>query len=87
MTYYDIDTDSSLTKDCWDIAYNDVDENFSFTPVDNPVKIYKSVIIDHPKVSIYQNDKGLRITVRGYQYLKSGGYGKTLTVIENVKEE
>lgn len=86
VTYYDIETDSSLVKDCYDIDYNTVDDNFSFTPVDNPVTIYKSVIIDHPKVSIHKNDLGIRITVKGYQFVKNGGYSKTTTTIESIEE-
>lgn len=87
VTYYDIDIDGSTVKDCYDIDYNTVDDTFWFTPVDNPVKIYKSIVIDHPKVNIYQNNLGLRIAVRGYQYVKNGGYSKTLTVIESVNEK
>lgn len=87
VTYYDIETDSSIIKDCYDIDYNIVDDKFSFTPVDNPVTIYKSITIDHPKVSICQNDFGLRICVIGYQAIKSGGYSSTTTIIENVREE
>jgi hypothetical protein len=86
VTYYDIDADGMSVKDCYDIDYNTVDDTFSFTPVDNPVKIYKTVIIDHPRVSIYQNTLGMRITVKGYQYIRSGEYSKTITVITSVNE-
>ena len=83
VTYYDYDTDSTITKNCIDIDYNTVDKTFSFYPVDDPPRIYRSVVIDHPIVSIYQNDRGLRITVDGYQCIKSGGYWKTKTIIES----
>ena len=90
-TYYDYDTDKSVTKDCIEIDYNNdynnADKNFSFVPVDNPPRIYKSVVIDHPIISIYQNDSGIRILVQGYQGMNGGGYAKTKTVIESVREE
>jgi hypothetical protein len=71
VTYYDYDTDSTITKNCINI---------------DPPRIYKSVIIDHPTVSICQNDRGLRITVDGYQCIKSGGYWKTKTIIESMNK-
>lgn len=87
VTYYDYETDKSVTKACIDIDYNTTNDNFSFTPVDNPVRIYKSVTIDHPRVTIYQNDLGIRITVAGYQSTKDSGYARTKTVIESVRED
>jgi hypothetical protein len=87
VTYYDIDTDKAVTKDCIHTDYNTVDKNFSFMPVDNPPRIYKSLIIDHPIVGIYQNEYGLKIIVEGYQMVKSGGYWRTKTIIESVREE
>lgn len=87
VTYYDIETDRSVTKDCLEMSSNIIDDNFSFTPVDNPVKIYKSITIDRPVVSICQTNIGLRICVRGYQAVNSGGYYKMTTVIESVNEE
>lgn len=87
VTYYDIETDKSITKDCVEMDYNNRDDEntFSFMPVDNPPKIYKSIVIDHPKISIHQHDGDIRILITGYQYMKSGGYNKTSTTIENVK--
>ena len=38
VSYYDFDTDKHLTKDCDRMEFKD--GNFSFYPVDNPVKIY-----------------------------------------------
>ncbi len=87
VTYYDYDTGSSLTKDCININYNTIEKNFSFMPIDNPPRIYKNIIIDHPIVSIYQNECGIKISVSGYQCMKSGGYGKTNTIIESVRED
>jgi phage-related protein len=84
VTYYDIDTDSTVTKNCETISdYKTTDESFSFYPVDDPPKIYKAVVIDRPKISICQIPNGIRIVVEGYQYMKSGGYWKTKTIIEN----
>ena len=85
VTYYDYDSDKSIEKDCIAIDYAPSEENkFSFIPVDNPVKIYKTVVIDRPVVNIgynsYNKDK-LQIYVDGYQCVKSGGYWKTTTLI------
>jgi hypothetical protein len=60
---------------------------FHFYPVDNPVKIYKAVCIDHPKVSIHQNKGRMKISIIGYQSMRDGDYWRTETIIENVKED
>ena len=85
VSYYDYDTDKSVTKDCDQMDF--VDGKCSFIPVNNPIKIYKSVIIDHPIVSIHQMDDRIRICVSGYQCIKNGGYGKTNAIFESVREE
>ena len=82
VTYYDIESDSRITKTCYDFQYPENCSTFKFTPVDDPVTIYKSIVIDRPLISIYQTNSGVRITVEGYQYIKSGGYWKTDTIIE-----
>lgn len=87
VTYYDYDTDKLVTKDCDYIDYSAEDKYFSFTPVDDPPRIYKSVIINHPRVNIYQNKWVVKIVVEGYQGMNGGGYSKTNTVIESVREE
>jgi len=84
VTYYDYDTNSTITKNCIKITYNTNDNNFSFIPVDEPPKIYKAVVIDHPTVNINQSENNIRIHVEGYQYVKNNGYWKTKTVIESV---
>jgi hypothetical protein len=56
-------------------------------PVDNPIKIYKSIIIDHPIFSVSQNTGFISISVVGYQYTKNGSYEKTTTKVENVRED
>ena len=81
VNYYDIETDQTVEKNCLDIIYDQSDNQFSFTPVDDPPRIYKAVVIDRPVVQIYQNDRNVRIIVEGYQYMKSGGYYKTKTTI------
>jgi hypothetical protein len=86
-TYYDVETDKSVTKNCIDITYDAMDKSFSFMTVDDPVRIYKTVTIDHPRVSVYQNDRGIRIFVEGYQCMKDSGYARTKTVIESVRED
>lgn len=85
VSYYDYDTDKYVTKDGDRMEFKD--GNFSFYPVDNPVKIYKAVTIDHPIVTIHQNKDNLSISVVGYQYMKKGGYSRTTTIIENVRED
>ena len=86
VTYYDVETGHNLVKNCYDIDYNNIigEDCFSFSPADNPDKIYNFITIDHPKVSICQNDIGIRIYIRGYQHVKSRGYIKTTTVIETI---
>ena len=84
-TYYDMETNKLITKSCVDIDHCTTNDNFSFSPFDNPTQIYKSITIDHPKVSIYQNDLGIRINVTGYQRVKDYGYARTKTVIEIVR--
>ena len=85
VSYYDYDTDKQLTKDCDRMEFKDGE--FHFYPVDNPVKIYKAVVIDHPIVTIHQNKDKLSISVEGYQYMKEGGCWRTTTTIENVRED
>ena len=60
---------------------------FSFIPVDKPVKIYKSVIIDSPVTYIGYNNGKLKIIVKGYQMTKDSGYWKTETIITNIEED
>ena len=85
VSYYDYEADKHLTKDCDRMEFKD--GYFSFYPVDNPVKIYKSIVIDHPKVNIYQDRDRMKIIVTGYQCMKDGGYWRTETIIENVRED
>ena len=85
VSYYDYDTDKQLTKDCDRMEFKDGE--FHFYPVDNPVKIYKAVVIDHPIVTIHQNKDKLSISVEGYQYMKEGGCWRTTTTIEKVRED
>ena len=85
VSYYDYDTDKQITKDCDSMEFKD--GKFYFYPVDNPVKIYKAVVIDHPIVTIHQNKDKLSISVEGYQYMKEGGCWRTTTTIENVRED
>jgi hypothetical protein len=86
-TYYDYETGKMFTKNCIAITYETMDKSFSFTPVDDPVRFYKAVTIDHPRVSVYQNDCGIKIIVDGYQCMKEGGYWRTTTVIESVTQD
>ena len=85
VSYYDYDSDKYVTKDCDRMDFSNGE--FYFYPVDNPVKMYKSVVIDHPKVSIHQNKDRMKIIVTGYQYAGEGNYERTETIIENVRED
>lgn len=83
VSYYDYDTDQVVEKNCIDIIFDQEDDTtFAFTPVDDPPRIYKSVVIDRPLIKIYQNDRRVRIIVKGYQYMKSGGSWETQTTID-----
>jgi hypothetical protein len=86
VTYYDIETDLSVTKDCFCISNNDIN-TFEFTPVDNPVKIYKSVVLSHPIINVFCIDgRKIKIVVSAWQYTKDG-YALTKTVIFNDPNE
>ena len=84
VSYYDFDIDKYVTKECYRMSF--YDGVFEFMPVDDPIKIYKSIIIDHPIFSVSQNTGFISISVVGYQYTKNGFYEKTTTKIENVRE-
>jgi hypothetical protein len=83
VSYYDYDSDKFVTKDCDRMDFKD--GNFSFYPVDNPVKIYKAITINHPKVSIHQDADRMKMVVEGYQCIKNCGYWRTETIIENIR--
>ncbi len=90
VTYYDIETDKSMTKECYDFNHNGMTspDSLWFTPVDVPVVKYKPVIISHPIISIFQTkDRGIKIIVEGYQYTKNDGYTKTVTVFQDIYED
>lgn len=86
VTYYDYDTDSVATKNCVQFEHDTTEKTFTFIPLDDPIRVYKTVIIDHPIVNIFQHQGDINISVKGYQSMKSGGYWKTETVIKNVKD-
>jgi len=83
VTYYDYDSDKYLTTDLYSMA--SYRGSFDFFPVrDGPKETWKGVHIDGSGVNVFYNDKGMNITVDGFQEMKSGGYGKTTTVIQSV---
>ena len=86
VTYYDIDSDSSVTRECFRMGFSS-HEVFEFWPVNVPPNQFKSKCIDHPKITGYQDGETLKIIVKGYQYTKSGGYWKTDTIFESVRED
>ncbi len=85
VSYYDYDSDKFVTKDCDRMEFSNGE--FHFYPVDNPVKIYKAITINHPKISVYQNKGRIKIIITGYQSMKDGDSWKTETIIENVRED
>ena len=85
VTYYDFESDTSQTKDCHHMNFRAGE--FNFTPVDVPIRYYKSISIDHPIVSINLNNVGFMvISVVGYQCTKRGDYEKTTTKLVSVTE-
>ena len=81
VSYYDIESDKAVEKTCFSFDYDTNGDRFEFVPVDDPVKSYKAVVIDHPRVYTGWNNNRFRMVVEGYQYTNSGGYWKTKTVI------
>lgn len=79
VNYYDFDEDKTVTKTCF--QFNNTVDDFSFIPIDNPVTIYKSVVIKDAKVSIFYDDNKVTLRVNGWQYIKGGGYDQTQTTI------
>ncbi len=90
VQYYDIDQDKLVEKELHSMEYGWENVFFSFVPIDNPPKIYKSVIIQHPVIKMVKHADGdniLTIYVTGWQCVKSGGYSKTVTTIRIVETE
>ena len=90
VTYYDIDVNKVVEKTCFDFETDNQANVFVFTPIDEPVKQYKSVCIDHPNIQTYWNNNKLKIIIEGYQLVKQEpqyGYWKTRTTIESVSED
>jgi hypothetical protein len=87
VKYYDINVNAVVTKNCDNVHYSDVDGSFSFCPLDDPPRIYKDVIIDRPRVRLYQLENGMRLIIDGYQSVKSGGCARTTTTIEMTDEQ
>jgi hypothetical protein len=87
VTYYDIEEDKAVTKKCFEFSYNSNTNEFYFTPVDEPVKMYKQLIVDSPTIYMGYATYGLKITVKGWMSVKSGGYSKTTTEIRIENEE
>lgn len=84
VRYYDIETDSCVEKECYGFSYDsDNSKSFSFTPIDHPVKMYKSVVISHPVITTFLRNGRFELLVEGYQMIKNCGYGKTITTIDS----
>lgn len=88
VTYYDDDTNSYVTKNCVSMEYGYTDKDFTFLPVDDPPKMYKSLTIKSPQISVYQNERGIEFRIKGFQYnTKNSGYEHTTTVIKSIDTE
>ena len=88
VKYYDYDSNNTIEKDCFEFNCDTKENKFYFIPVDNPVKIYKSVIIDSPVTYFKYIDGGkFKFIVEGYQMIKNGGYWKTTTTITSIEED
>ncbi len=89
VRYFDYDADEVVEKKCEDFYYttDDIFE-FEFMPVDEPAKIYKTIVVKHPKIDIsYNNEyKELKLVVEGYQNTKKYGYSLFTTTI-TIKED
>lgn len=80
VQYYDVDTDTCITRECLDFEYLTSNNEFSFTPLNGLIR--KAITISRPSVTVtYNRDRRqpLHINVEGYQYMKSGGYWMTKT--------
>lgn len=51
VTYYDIEVDKVVEKECECFHVDYGEDEFSFTPIDNPPTIYKSRTVLSPKIS------------------------------------
>jgi hypothetical protein len=75
VKYFDYDVNEVVEKTCEDFHYT-TDEmfEFEFMPVDEPAKIYKHIVVRHPRIDIHYSGeyKELRLTVEGYQFTKDG---------------
>jgi hypothetical protein len=86
VTYYDYDSDKYLTKDLYWMASHK--GSFDFVPiVDGPKENWKGVSLYGCEISMVCNDKGVTITVEGFQQKNGGGYCKTITVAKSVIED
>jgi hypothetical protein len=83
VNYYDYDSDSYLEKNLyWMASYRG---SFDFVPVgDGPKENWQGFTISGSGVNVFYNEKGLNITVDGFQEMKTGGYCKTTTFIKSV---
>jgi hypothetical protein len=88
VKYFDYELNEMVEKNCEDFYYTTSNMfEFEFMPVDDPVRIYKSVVIIRPKIMInYRKEYNeLNLMVDGFQYTKNG-YSLTTTTI-TIKED
>lgn len=81
VRYFDYDLNDMVVKKCENFHYT-ANQEFEFMPVDEPAKIYKSIVIKHPKVSIHYRSEleKMEVTVEGFQYTKNGYILTTTTI-------
>mgnify|MGYP006919765533 CR=1 FL=1 len=79
VNYWDDDSGKMETKKCIQINYDSKDSSrLEFMPVDNPVRIYKSVVITHPVVKIVSDNNKCNIIVDGFRSI-NGEYNLVTT--------
>jgi hypothetical protein len=89
VRYYDFETDEVVEKKCENFYYTTDDIfQFKFASIDEPTKIYKTIVVKHPKIDISYNGeyKKLKLVVEGYQNTKKYGYSLFTTTI-TIKED
>jgi hypothetical protein len=86
VEYYDIETDKKVEKKCFRCDYES-GIDFSFCPIDDPVKIFKSIVIKSPTIRVIYSMYGLKMIITGWQLIKDTGYWQTETIIKIQNEE
>ena len=80
VNYYNIDSDCAVERECLDFHYDmENPAKFEFTPKLD--KMFQTLMISHPIVSMHCNEYRTKIHISGYQQTKNHGYSRTETTI------